>query len=107
MNSIDLVIDGHKWRVREYYALTALGSTYIVPKGSETNGPFIFGSDARIWTGAAVHDWLCSDRSVAVTRLQADKISFDLHEQFGVPRWKSIILFLGARAFGWLTWNDR
>lgn len=83
------------------------GRDYEMPDGWETNGPKLFADDARVWQGAVPHDWLCSDTSVKITRLEADLVSYDLHIRHGVPKWKALVLLAGKRAFGWITWNKR
>lgn len=52
---------------------------------------------------AVVHDWLY--HTGQLTRKQSDYVYYEVLRQTGTARWRALIFYAGARAFGWYFWK--
>ena len=52
---------------------------------------------------AVIHDYLCDQAQTYDDRLLADAVFFHLLTEFGVPRWKRTVFYIGVRIRGFQT----
>ncbi len=88
------------------------GTMYLVPAGYRSDGMSV---PRFLWrfldpsvTGksivpAIIHDY-CYDRKLW-TRREADDSFYERLVSAGYPRWKSIVIHIGLRLFGWTHWR--
>lgn len=90
--------------------------TILIPKGFKSDGatiPRILWSIigppiASIYAIAAfAHDYLCDESSGYDERVLADAVFRKLLNDFKVPLWKRIAMYVGVRVQGRITWASR
>jgi len=93
------------WELDKDFEVDVLGfHKIVVPRGFRTDlasVPRIFWvlipPFGRYSQAAVVHDYLYR---MEHDRKEADSIFYDLMIEYGVWKWKAIIMYLGVRAFG-------
>lgn len=103
--------DGNKWQVLEDLVLDDdVVGTITVPAGFETDFasvpriPVVFELvGARGAAAATVHDYLY--QTGKVSRKDADGVLYRTLRKTKVGKPRSMLMFAGVRAFGWLFYN--
>ncbi len=104
--------DGKIYTVRQPVPFILHGRIEFVPIGFRSDGmsvPRFFWRllDCNLCgvtlLPATVHDWLYAVRGC--DRSEADSIFLDLLLATPYPRWKTWLIYLGVRLFGWIPWR--
>lgn len=100
------------WQLTEplTYDSSLTGKTYTVPSKFITDFASVpripvlfdlFGDSAH--EAATLHDWLYS--TGAEPRQTCDKLFFEAMISTGISEWKSQIMYIAVRSFGWLFYK--
>ena len=80
----------------------------VVPAGTEVDFasvPRIFWRIAAPWDAiepAAVHDYRCRNR--IGNKRTTDRVFLCAMRDYGVSRWRRVLMYLAVRAFGWICY---
>jgi len=114
--SVTLVTEGkHEglWRVNGPWGVTWRGRWVEVPDGFVTDGPsiprwvrWLIPARGRQWEASVAHDYLYWHQPATWTRYLADRLLLDGLIASKVDPVRAWLMYLGARAGGWVKWND-
>lgn len=110
--------DGIVWLVvRDLVYISEDGTEYTVKAGTYTDfastprflwrvlPPVGVGKSGAYGSAAILHDTLYRTTPHTVSRRKADALFFEAMTSCGVSWWRKWVMYLGVRAFGFISWR--